>query len=149
MKRYALFAIALVLVSGLAAISGAIVGRATAADDAEKATPSTSAQTILSHDLYFALKDNSPEAQQKLIDACKKYLAPHPGVIHFAVGTKSDIKGAFNDQNYEVALHMEFVDRAALSTYAKTDLHQQFIKEMTANLKGLRIFDSMVEQVGK
>lgn len=148
MKRYALFTLAVVIVVGISAFSGVVIGRATAADDSEKAAPA-STRTILAHDLYFALKDNSPEAEEKLIEACKEYLAPHPGVVHFAVGTRSDIKGAFNDQNYDVALHMEFVDRAALGTYAKTDLHQQFVKEMTANLKGLRIFDSTVEQVGK
>jgi hypothetical protein len=68
-------------------------------------------------------------------------------LVYFGVGTPSDIKGVFNVSDYDVALHMAFEDRAALSTYAKTKDHQQFVAEMTANMKGLRIFDSMIEQV--
>jgi hypothetical protein len=148
MKRYLVFGIGMFLVCGVAAISGAIVARATAADDAHKAAPAAAASgTILSHDLFFSLKDNSPESQQKLIDACKKYLSPHPGIVYFAVGTLSDIKGAFNDRNYDVVCQMAFVDREALSTYAKTKEHQQFIAECSSSFKALRIFDSMVEQV--
>lgn len=148
MKRFVLFGMAMVLVCGLAAVSGAVVARATAADDAPQTeAPTVSAATILSHDLYFSLKDNSPESQQKLVDACKKYLAPHPGVVYFSVGTLADIKGAFNVRDYDVVCHMAFSDRAALSTYAKTKEHQQFIMECSSSFKGLRIFDSMVEQV--
>lgn len=147
MKRYLAFGAVLALVCGVAAISGAVVARATAADDAGKTAQAPAAGTVLSHDLYFQLKDNSPESQQKLVDACKKYLSPHPGIVFFAVGTISDIKGAFNDRNYDVVCHIVFTDRAALSTYAKTKEHQQFITECSSMFKGLRIFDSMVEQV--
>ncbi|MBL9124901.1 MAG: Dabb family protein [Planctomycetaceae bacterium] len=147
MKRYLAFGGAIILVCGVAALAGAIVGRATAADDAQPTAPPASGATILSHDLYFALKDNSPESQQKLIDACKKYLSPHEGIVRFTVGTLSDIKGAFNDRNYDVVCQIDFVDRAALGTYAKTKEHQQFIAECSSMFKGLRIFDSMVEQV--
>ena len=42
---------------------------------------------MLAHSVFFSLHDNSPAAIQKLVDACKKYLPDHPGVLHFAAGT--------------------------------------------------------------
>lgn len=143
MKRKLWLAVGAVVLSGLAALSGAAA--VAWAQDAEETASPAAARTVLAHDLFFQLKDNSPEAREKLIEACKKYLSQHPGLIYFAVGTPSDIKGLFNVTDYDVALHMAFEDKAALSAYAKTSEHQQFIAEMTANMKGLRIFDSFVE----
>jgi len=31
--------------------------------------------------VYFTLKDNSPEAAQKLVDALQKYLSKHEGEV--------------------------------------------------------------------
>ena len=42
---------------------------------------------MLAHMVYFTLKDRSPAAVQKMVDACQKYLPGHPGVIFFAAGT--------------------------------------------------------------
>ena len=42
---------------------------------------------MLSHMVYFTLKDRSPAAVQKLVDACQKYLTGHPGTVFFAAGT--------------------------------------------------------------
>ena len=36
---------------------------------------------MLSHDVYFSLKDNSPDAKKKLVAACKKYLKGHEGEV--------------------------------------------------------------------
>ncbi len=102
---------------------------------------------MLSHNIYFSLKDPTPESRQKLVEACEKYLAPHPGVVFFACGTLcDDIKGIFNDRDYDVALTMVFKDHAALKAYARTDEHQQFVAESTAMLKKVRIFDADVRR---
>jgi hypothetical protein len=45
------------------------------------------AETVLAHDVFFALKDNSKEARAKLVAACKKYLTGHEGTVYFAAGT--------------------------------------------------------------
>src|SRR5580692_7883543 len=37
----------------------------------------------LAHMVYFSLKDNSPAAAQKLVDACNKYLSKHEGEVYF------------------------------------------------------------------
>ena len=38
---------------------------------------------MLAHDVYFSLKDDSPQAKEKLIVACKKYLTEHPAPCGF------------------------------------------------------------------
>ena len=40
----------------------------------------------LMHNVFFALKDKSPEAVKALVDACKKYLTIQPGIVSFAAG---------------------------------------------------------------
>jgi len=104
-------------------------------------------EMMLSHDVYFALKDNSPKARQELVDGCKKYLTKHPGEVFFAVGTlNEDLKREVNDRDFDVALHIVFKDRAAHDKYQDADRHHQFINENKANWKKVRVFDSDVTQ---
>jgi hypothetical protein len=105
------------------------------------------AQPMLSHDVYFSLKDNSPQAKQKLIAACKKYLTDHPGAVWFAVGPLADeMKRDVNDRDFDVALHIVFKNKAAHDQYAQAERHQKFIEENKDNWKRVRVFDSYVEQ---
>ena len=61
---------------------------------------------MVSHDVYFSLTDNSPKAQQVLVDLCKKHLSKHPGEVFFAVGPLADdLKREVNDRDFDVALH--------------------------------------------
>jgi len=41
------------------------------------------------HMVYFTLTDGSAAAQDTLIKACEKYLAEHPGTVHFSVGSRA------------------------------------------------------------
>src|SRR5947209_6123180 len=85
---------------------------------------------MLSHDVYFSLKDNSPKARQALVDACKKYLSKHPGEVFFAAGTVVDeLKREVNDRDFDVALHIVFQDLAAHDKYQDAERHKQFIDE--------------------
>jgi len=105
-------------------------------------------QKMLSHNIYFSLAEPTPENKQRLVDACNKYLAPHPGVDYFASGVLcEEQKNIFNDRDYDVALVMTFKDRKALGVYARTPEHQKFIAETTALLKKVRIFDADVSRV--
>jgi hypothetical protein len=102
---------------------------------------------MLSHDVYFTLKDNSPKARQDLVDACKKYLSKHPGEVFFAAGTLvDDLKRELNDRDFDVALHIVFKDLAAHDKYQEAERHKQFIEEGKANWKKVRVFDSYVTQ---
>jgi hypothetical protein len=103
--------------------------------------------TLLSHDVYFSLKDNSPEAKKKLVAACKKYLSGHQGEVFFAAGTLAEsLKREVNDLQFDVALHLVFKDMASHDKYQEAKRHQQFIDENKDNWKKVRVFDSIVER---
>lgn len=100
---------------------------------------------MLAHMVYFSLKDNSPEATQKLVDACKKYLTKHEGEVFFAAGTLAkDLKREVNDTDFDVALHIVFQNKAAHDKYQVAPRHEEFIKENKSNWKKVRVFDSVV-----
>jgi hypothetical protein len=122
-------------VLALAGLGLALPGSAPAADAAH----------VLAHDVYFTLRDASPEAKQKLVDACRRHLAGHEGTIFFATGVRADeMKREVNDQGYDVSLHVYFRDKTAHDVYQEHPRHKQFIAEMNANWKTVRVFDSWV-----
>jgi hypothetical protein len=100
----------------------------------------------LAHDVYFTLRDASPEAKQKLVDACRLYLTGHEGTVFFAAGVRAEeMTREVNDRGFDVGLHVYFRDKAAHDAYQDHPRHQQFIAEMSANWKTVRVFDSWVE----
>jgi hypothetical protein len=101
---------------------------------------------MLAHDVYFSLKDNSPQAKEKLVAACKKYLSDHPGMVWFAAGPLAEeLNREVNDRDFDVALHIVFESKAAHDRYAKAEKHLKFIEENEATFKKVRVFDSYVE----
>jgi hypothetical protein len=109
-------------------------------------TPGTKGP-MLAHNVYFALKDNSADAKNKLVAACKKYLSKHPGEVFFAAGTlATELDRPVNDRDFDVALHIVFVDRASHDKYQDAPRHKQFIDENKDNWKKVRVFDSVVGQ---
>ena len=102
---------------------------------------------LLSHDVYFSLKDNSREAKAKLVAACIKYLKGHEGEVFFAAGPLAEsLKREVNDRDFDVALHIVFKNVAAHDKYAVAKRHVQFIDENKDNWKKVRVFDSFVER---
>jgi hypothetical protein len=100
---------------------------------------------VLAHDVYFTLKDAGPEAKQKLVAACRKYLSGHDGAVFFATGVRAEeLAREVNDSTFDVSLHVYFRDKAAHDTYQEHPRHKQFIAEMNANWKTVRVFDSWV-----
>jgi hypothetical protein len=103
--------------------------------------------SLLAHNVYFALHDRSEAARDRLLQACRKYLAPQSGVAFFACGVLADeLRRDVNDRAFDVALHIVFADQAAHDRYQEAPAHLQFIAENKANWKGVRVFDSVVEQ---
>jgi quinol monooxygenase YgiN len=110
------------------------------------AAPAGEPGRALAHDVYFTLKDASPEAKQKLVDACRRHLAGHEGTVFFAAGVRADeMAREVNDSGYDVSLHVYFRDKAAHDAYQDHPRHKQFIAEMSANWASVRVFDSWVE----
>jgi hypothetical protein len=102
---------------------------------------------LLSHDVFFTLKDNSPAAKKKLVDACKKYLSGHEGEVFFSAGTLVEsLKREVNDVGFDVGLHIVFKDMAAHDKYQDHPRHLEFIKENKDNWKKVRVFDSYVDR---
>jgi len=100
----------------------------------------------LAHNVYFKLNDASDAAKAKLIQACKKYLAKHPGTLYFACGTLAkDLDRPVNDRDFDVGLHLVFESQTAHDAYQVASLHEKFIEENKANWKKVRVFDSIVE----
>ena len=123
----------------LAPLALAAVGPASAEEKKEGPGP------MIVHDVYFSLKDNSPEARKKLVDACKKYLTNHPGEVSFSAGTlAAGLDRPVNDRDFDVALHIVFKDRAAHDQYQDAPRHKQFIDENKDDWAKVRVFDSYV-----
>jgi hypothetical protein len=100
----------------------------------------------IAHNVYFALKVNSPEAKKRLVAACKKYLSKHPGEVFFAAGTLAEeLNRPVNERDWDVALHIVFQDRKAHDQYQDAPRHKQFIDENKDNWKKVRVFDSVVQ----
>jgi quinol monooxygenase YgiN len=100
---------------------------------------------MLAHDVYFTLKDNSPAAKQRLVEACRKHLSDHPGTVWFSAAVRAEeFDRPVNDQDFDVALHLVFRDKAAHDAYQEAPKHQQFIEENRDNWKQVRVFDSYV-----
>lgn len=122
----------------------AIFLAARATDETAAAEP---AEPMIVHDVYFALKDASPAARQKLVEACKKYLAKHPGTVFFAAGVRAEeLKRDVNDKDFDVGLHIVFKDKASHDKYQDAPLHKQFIEENKDNWKKVRVFDTLAQQ---
>lgn len=99
----------------------------------------------LAHNVFFKLKDNSPARVQELVDACRKYLNVQPGIVFFAAGSLcSELDRDVNDRDWDVGLHLVFIDKAAHDAYQDDETHNTFIAEMKANWAGVRVFDSLV-----
>jgi quinol monooxygenase YgiN len=103
----------------------------------------TVAGPMIGHMVYFKLKDATADNKKKLVDACKKYLADHDGVVFFSAGVLCDsLKRDVNDRDWDVALHLVFTDKAAHDKYQDHPEHLKFIEENKALWAKVRVFDS-------
>lgn len=103
---------------------------------------------MLCHDVFFSLKDTSPEAQAKLVAACKHYLPYHPGIVYFSVGTLAqELNRDVNDRDFQVALHIVFADQKSHDEYQVADVHNKFVAENKDSWAKVRVFDSIVETI--
>jgi hypothetical protein len=115
----------------------------TSGKPAGAATTAQAAGPMIGHMVYFKLKDSTPAARQKLVEACKKYLAEHDGVVFFSAGVISDhFKRDVNDRDWDVALHLVFANKAAHDKYQDHPEHLKFIEENKAAWAKVRVFDS-------
>ncbi|GIW96269.1 MAG: hypothetical protein KatS3mg110_4310 [Pirellulaceae bacterium] len=100
----------------------------------------------LAHMVFFKLKESTPEARQKLVAACQKYLSGHEGTVYFSVGVLAeDLNRDVNDRDFDVALHLVFANKAAHDKYQGHPRHLKFIEENRDSWSKVRVFDSYVQ----
>ena len=100
---------------------------------------------MLGHMVYFTLKDKSPAAVEKVVEACRKYLTGHPGTVFFAAGTLvPDLTRPVNQLDFDVALQIIFDSREAHDAYQVHPRHLQFIEENKPVWERVRVFDADV-----
>jgi hypothetical protein len=129
------------LIVGSLGLAGLCVGVAVGGSKGEEP-----AGKVFAHDVYFTLKDSTPETRQALVEACETYLGGHDGAVFFAAGTRvREAKRDVNDLDFDVSLHIYFESEAAHAAYQEHPRHRQFIEEMNASWARVRVFDSWVK----
>jgi hypothetical protein len=101
---------------------------------------------MLVHNVYFSLKEPSEPARARLLNACRQYLASHPGIVFFGCGTLAEeLRRPVNDRDFDVGLHVIFENQAAHDRYQVHPLHLQFIAENKDTWRHVRVFDSICQ----
>ena len=105
-------------------------------------------EPLLTHAVYFDLKQDDAASVQALIDGCYEYLAPHDGIVYFSAGARhTEYQRDVNDLGFDVALTIVFENTAAQDAYQVTEPHLQFIEDFNENWASVRVFDSLAPAV--
>jgi|YNPMSStandDraft_1061717.scaffolds.fasta_scaffold08636_3 Stress responsive A/B Barrel Domain. len=128
---------------GLALVVGWLGSRGAGIDSAGGGeSPSQGLIGYLVHDVYFTLKDKSPEAKAAFVQSCQKYLSGHKDAVWFAAGVRGqEFQRPVNDQEFDVALQVIFKDKAAHDTYQEHPRHLKFIEENKDKWTKVRVWD--------
>jgi hypothetical protein len=111
------------------------------------ARPEGPAGPQLAHMVFFALKDHSKESRERFLASCEKYLSGHEGTVYFSVGTiaeDKDVQEPVSVNEFDVALHVVFENKAAKARYLESERHKQFVDENRESFAGVRVFDSFL-----
>ena len=131
----------------LAGFVGGFLAAALASNSLRTTQAADEKAQMLSHDVLFTLKENTPDNKKKLVEACHKYLKGHPGEAFYSAGVLcEDLKREVNDLGFDVALHIVFKDKAAHDKYQDAPRHLEFIDKNKALWKSVRVFDSYVSK---
>ena len=83
------------------------------------------AEPQLAHMVFFTLKDHSTASREAFVASCQKYLSGHEGAVSFSVGViAEDVEEPVSVRDFDVALHLIFVDKAAEKSYIEHPRHK-------------------------
>lgn len=123
-------------------LAGSVIALASCATSAADEAPN--AEPLLTHAVFFDLKNDDAASIQALVDGCYEYLAPHDGIVYFSAGARHlEYQREVNDLGFDVALTIVFENTAAQDAYQVTEPHLQFIEEFNENWASVRVFDSL------
>ncbi len=97
---------------------------------------------MLSHAVYFTLKERTPDAAATLIASCQEHLTGHAGEVGLWVGTCAAYDRHVNDRDWDVMLLVNFESHAAHDAYQVAPRHMQFIAENATTWAQVRVFDA-------
>jgi hypothetical protein len=117
------------------------------ADELQTSASDTSSKSgPLAHIVFFKLADSNEANRAKLIEACKKYLEKHEGVVYFGVGVNApQYDREVNDRDYDVAVHLIFESAQDHDSYQTHPRHVKFVEECKGLWKKVRVFDSTLK----
>lgn len=101
----------------------------------------------LAHHVFFVLKDRDDQRVNALINACKKYLTEHPGLVDFSVGRREVTLDRPVNHHFDVSLHCVFDSRENHDLYQDAPRHHEFIAEQKDNWESVLVCDSVLEDV--
>jgi hypothetical protein len=105
----------------------------------------TPSSNHLVHTVYFSLDDHSASSCESFIEICRKYLADHPGALHFFIGPRNDsIQRNVSDLNYDVAMTIIFDTFHAYEAYHVSPRHDEFVEQLSRIPNSVRVFDSFL-----
>ncbi len=94
------------------------------------------------HYVYFYVADQ-PDAAANIAAGCRKHLSGIPGVLRLELGKPAGTDRPVVDNEYGLALLVEFADAAAHDIYQDHPDHHAFIAECKSNWTRVRIYDSI------
>jgi hypothetical protein len=101
---------------------------------------------MIVHNVFFKLKDTSPEAIASLVADSHGFIAEIPDIRFYAVSERlEEMQRPANDQDFHVNLCVVLENREALDVYAYHPAHKSYIEKHSSNWETLRVFDSVAE----
>ncbi|QDT64326.1 Dabb family protein [Calycomorphotria hydatis] len=98
---------------------------------------------MLTHDVFFTLKDSSPAACEALVGYCNEFLKDEPGIVFFAAGIREEsLSREVNDTDFHVGLHVAFDTKENHDAYQVAPRHMEFIEAGKDNWASVRVFDT-------
>lgn len=97
---------------------------------------------MLSHVVIFYTKADLPGATENLLAGAERFLRPIPGLISFHVGRPVPSDRPVVESSYQVALNIQFADKAAEQAYQIHPEHLRFVEEaFKPNCERVVIYD--------
>lgn len=94
------------------------------------------------HLVYFYFHDNGNAPT--VAKACQDYLTNIPGVVRLEVGTPAGTPRSVVDNDYGVALLVEFADAAGHDVYQDHPDHHKFIEACASYWSRVQVYDSLL-----
>lgn len=106
------------------------------------AAPAGEEVELVSHSVYFTLKEPTKENIDRVIASCRKYSSRYEGRIFFACGERASATGPYKDKDFHVTQTLIFRGRDALEKYMKGEARQQFVAECKPFWSKVRVFET-------